>query len=509
MTTVSCPKCSDEVALPAGASPKATVRCPLCQDEFFLSDILDSMPPPLIVVNDPEASASAIPETPAFGSAAAGIGTGELALGDPEPVSVTPSFGIESSVAPATSGKPTARKRRAAPRPKKKKSPAMEVVKVVLGGIVGLTIAQLILWWNPWKPTDPFDLAPKLKAAAPWILPAEFRGEKKQKAGNDETTGKKTPAKPMATPGKQDELPTLTFVDPNKTGAVGQPKESRRPGRKSKRPGSYGIMAAGNADATADVSKTKPAAVPDDPLDPEIAQPGTTDLGGDLVGDLSIDLDPTKMLDPPPSPEPDDSETESTEPADIAPSTPTRFPNARKMTEAELNEARKDAQTIARAWNLAEDADSMELLGQTYRALAELGEAITFAGQDSKLDEADVAGVLKSLADDDKKLALLGRAGAVWWQRSERDNAGVLLLGVVKSTEQHGDLYETKLAVSDGDSIVIVSLYNETDPADILKVDSDVLVLGAIIEDPASSLTGYEGDAESVVWSRLSVAVPK
>jgi len=76
MTTVSCPKCSDEVALPAGASPKATVRCPLCQEEFLLSSILDAMPPLLIVVDDPEEGASAGAAIPAFGPAATGVDDG-------------------------------------------------------------------------------------------------------------------------------------------------------------------------------------------------------------------------------------------------------------------------------------------------------------------------------------------------------------------------------------------------------------------------------------------------
>jgi hypothetical protein len=253
------------------------------------------------------------------------------------------------------------------------------------------------------------------------------------------------------------------------------------------------------------VSKPEPIGVPDEPLDLASVEPKMTDPSDDFVGDLTIDLDPTKMLDPLPALEPKDSVTESTVPADAADSTPARFANAPKRTEAELNEALEDAQTIARAWNLAEDVE-MELLRQAYQALAGLGEAITFAGPDSQPDDAEVASLLESLAEDEKKLEMIGKAGEVWL-RSERETAGVLLLGVVKSIEKQGDLYETKLAVSGGGSPI--SSYSDTDPANAYKVDSDVLVLGAIIEDPASNLTGYEGDAESVVWSRLSVVVPK
>jgi len=191
-------------------------------------------------------------------------------------------------------------------------------------------------------------------------------------------------------------------------------------------------------------------------------------------------------------------------PADTEDATPARFANAPKLTDAEVNESLEDARTIAQAWTLAEDANSMELLRQTYRSLAGLGEAVTFAGADSEMDESEAVGVLKSLTDNEKKLTLLGKAGEVWL-RSSRDSAGVLLLGAVKGIEQQGDLYETKLAVSaEGKP---VSLYSDSDPADLYQVDSDVLILGAIIDDPAANLTGYQGDAESVVWCRLSVVV--
>lgn len=505
MTIVSCPRCSDEVALPAGASPKATVRCPLCQDEFLLSDILDSMPPLLIVVDDPEAFEAAGVAVPDFRSGAAGVDAGELALAGPDPVPVTPSFGIESSVAPATGAVPTSRRRRAAPRPRKKRSAAMETVKIVLGGIAGLAIAQLILWWNPWKRTDPFRLAPKVGDAAPWIVPAELRGEKK-KAGGDETTDQNGSAKPGTAPSEVGELPTRTFVDPNKVGAAGGSKEVRNPPRKAKRSQGGGMMGVPDTDATANVFKTEPASVPDDPPDPAEFELEPTDPGDDLVGNLSIDSDPEKMLDSFASPAPEDPVAGTTESADAAEATPPRFANAPRLTGAEVNEAFKDAQTIVRAWNATEDADSKDLLRQTYLALAGLGEAITFAEQGSQLDEAEVTDVLKSLTDDDTKLTKLGEAGEMWIG-SKRGRVGVLLLGTVKGIERQGDLYETKLAVSADANPT--SLYTDGDPRDAYQVDSKALVLGAVIEDPASNLSGYEGEAESVIWSQLSIVVAK
>ena len=56
MTIVACPKCADLVALPDRASRRATVRCPLCQAQFLLTEVLDKLPPALLVVDDPEAA---------------------------------------------------------------------------------------------------------------------------------------------------------------------------------------------------------------------------------------------------------------------------------------------------------------------------------------------------------------------------------------------------------------------------------------------------------------------
>ena len=54
MTTAFCPECEEKVTLPS-ASQAAIVQCPLCEAEFGLAELLESVPPTLIVVDDPEA----------------------------------------------------------------------------------------------------------------------------------------------------------------------------------------------------------------------------------------------------------------------------------------------------------------------------------------------------------------------------------------------------------------------------------------------------------------------
>src|SRR5688572_26794607 len=50
MTIVNCPRCRDEVTVPARASRRALVRCPLCLEEYLLGAAIE-LPPALIVLD--------------------------------------------------------------------------------------------------------------------------------------------------------------------------------------------------------------------------------------------------------------------------------------------------------------------------------------------------------------------------------------------------------------------------------------------------------------------------
>jgi hypothetical protein len=51
----------------------------------------------------------------------------------------------------------------------------VEFVKIVLGGLAGVIIAQLILWWLPGDlRRDPFGLAPRLPTWLQWLRPDEL-----------------------------------------------------------------------------------------------------------------------------------------------------------------------------------------------------------------------------------------------------------------------------------------------------------------------------------------------
>lgn len=170
MIILNCPKCSEAVTLAAGVRDSARVRCPLCQEEYVVSEALGKLPPTLIVVD----AASGTEETerplePTWETSSDAAGS------SPAPFAFTSG---RDSTSTASTGAPRIS---AKPRPKRKpKNPAIEGVKVVGGGIAGLLIAQLILWWFPVTKyrRDPFELGPKVsKSWLGFLVSPDFKGD--------------------------------------------------------------------------------------------------------------------------------------------------------------------------------------------------------------------------------------------------------------------------------------------------------------------------------------------
>jgi hypothetical protein len=177
--------------------------------------------------------------------------------------------------------------------------------------------------------------------------------------------------------------------------------------------------------------------------------------------------------------------------------------NAPKVTAAELRTAIEEATTMVQAWTTAEDADSLRLLPQAYRALAKLAEAVTFAADATDEDKQSVSALLKSVSADSENVKLLGLAAAQWLKTPERrDGAGVLVVGKVKTVDQQGELFATEVEIAEGEPAVLV--FRPTDPKGEYSAGARVLILGRIVPDPAANLAGFEGDAESVVVHGLS-----
>jgi hypothetical protein len=166
MTTAFCPEGEEKVTLPS-ASQAAKVQCPLCEAEFGLAKLLESVPPTLIVVDDPEAQDAEDVASDEQSTESSDDGFSLEALSDQvEDFSLD---GEEPSVR-ATSV-------RSSDRRASKGGGLRSVIQIVFGGLLALPLAQLALWYWPWGPQDPLDLGPKLSsyAAVKWVVPARFR----------------------------------------------------------------------------------------------------------------------------------------------------------------------------------------------------------------------------------------------------------------------------------------------------------------------------------------------
>lgn len=163
MAIVRCPRCRDEVSVPAMATSRALVRCPLCLEEYLLSEALANSPPPLLIIGG-EVPQAAIEDSPVVGHdyqmAAAAVHSPDNHWGH-----------AVAATMPARPPNIRGGRRGRSREP----NMALMILNWVGGGVLGLALAPLVLWWV--FKTDPVDLGPTVAAYLPWAVPALFHGK--------------------------------------------------------------------------------------------------------------------------------------------------------------------------------------------------------------------------------------------------------------------------------------------------------------------------------------------
>lgn len=135
MNAISCPRCAEQVRVPASvldhaASPDLVMRCPWCSEEFPLSEVQSRLPPLLEI-----ASPSEMESADDFGSFV-DVNSG----GEPDSMNFD-----AAQFAPSLSGSPAAGNVRTRPLTRKKSSPVGMILKMALGGVAAFPIAGVIL----------------------------------------------------------------------------------------------------------------------------------------------------------------------------------------------------------------------------------------------------------------------------------------------------------------------------------------------------------------------------
>jgi hypothetical protein len=161
-TPVNCPRCTGLFRLPPGISVKTVIVCPHCQSDLGVDDLLNEIPVAEISKDSPvlsEKHAEDTAKTPVIEPSKYAIDEGEFTI--PKPLKTARRSG-RSHHPPrkrTTTKVPFA-------RPKQGK---IEWLKIALGGLLALPIAQIILWWV--FAVDPLNLSHRVHAWVPVLVP--------------------------------------------------------------------------------------------------------------------------------------------------------------------------------------------------------------------------------------------------------------------------------------------------------------------------------------------------
>ncbi len=216
-----CPFCLEWVRS-TGNLRDARVECPVCGAQFAAEDLLPLLPPEVRVVpvaptveptrQEPEAGHFHEPSESPHPTIQPATIQPETSVPIARPVDIDgflptaqivepmdasnggriPSPFVVPQETPAQSVTQRWQARRRGGKP------AIELVKVVLGGLAGILIAQIILWWLPGNlRRDPFGIAPMLPPWLQWLQPGDFVSASPPARLNADTGTETTPLDPF------------------------------------------------------------------------------------------------------------------------------------------------------------------------------------------------------------------------------------------------------------------------------------------------------------------------
>jgi hypothetical protein len=415
-----------------------------------------------------------------------------------------------ASPAPRTSATSAARR----PRPKGK-NPAIEIVKVVGGGALGLFIAQMLLWWLPFNLStnqrDPTSLGRNIAPYVPWLVPAQVRGDDKPAAASAADGGSQISDKDAAAL-KDDSVwgqAAREQARSEKGGGRAPSRNNAQGGRRGR-----GNQQAKNDGAGADKPTTNTglngAALPDLAVLPESSQDPSGNSQNDPFGEQENLLDSENLVDPElidvevPSPTTPKSPPETSKPS---PRT-SGFKMPGNRTEADVAKALAQARQANQAYDSAPEdtpnAEKIALANNLYASLAQLGVVLGHVDQ-KRLQS--VAPHLKELNEfltslGENKYNGLSYLASNWLSNDNRANQGVVLVGTVQAVEPIGeDYYRSRISLSGDKNVEVIGWVA---PQADFAPGAKVLILGAIVDDAGDKLIGFPGSGGQAICGSFS-----
>jgi hypothetical protein len=544
--------------MPDGGKADWQVKCPLCQDEFSLGEMLQRLPPALIVISGPAPTVSAAAADDDFATMFAGesgVTSGEvfeLDSSDGEVPSFTLAGDADHGAAVATA--PSMSKVTPLPRRKKKeKNVAAELMKIVLGGVAGLLIGFFLLLWV-WK-KDILNVAPKFPAWAQWALPADLR--KSPPSVTPISTAPEANPQPSdsqepdsATEAPADAMPDEAAPKEDLPADADKPKEATSDGDEAvakeieadkpaipaedakevpkeieEKPAD--TEAEKQADAPPpDAKKEKPIDT-DDPLDirppdsdkkvaepkidvPKIDEPKLDEPKIDVpkidepkIEEPKID-DPVKVEAPDDKPmvDPTKPDDEKVEPKpDDAGDVGLKAADAATAEQAES--ALKAADDASKVLTPSDAAQKSAFTPEKYAAYGKLCEAVavvTRAGEGAtSADHLKV--MLLVITGEQEHAAVIGQLANAWLARA-RKNDGIVLVGKVEEVSTTGPLKSAKVQLPAlGTKLPAMQVTVVSKDLPELKAGDSIEVAGVIVEKPAEAIKGFKGENARVIWA--------
>jgi hypothetical protein len=179
---------------------------------------------------------------------------------------------------------------------------------------------------------------------------------------------------------------------------------------------------------------------------------------------------------------------------------------------ADLRAALETALQASIAWDTSPDqseANRQQLTDHFYLSFSKLGETVTFLrpGDPAARElAASMQQLLLAFAEQPKKLAMIGNQSSDWLDQPTRNNQGIFLFGTVKEVRHRGDVFETEMELASRKerSLTVIS---RLDPRPMYSRNDLILMLGAIVENPAENLAGYGGNEPMVVMGGFPVPI--
>ncbi|MEE3372989.1 MAG: hypothetical protein VX346_26890 [Planctomycetota bacterium] len=446
-----CPLCNEAIRTPSNLPPTSQVQCPLCGETFAGAVLLDSLPPEVVVIESGTAESTGQVDTASLQVQPESDPDSFTvdALGDPLPSQPNTSEPFQFEEAAAPVGKHYRPTVYTSSSPHSGKN---EFFKIVAGGIAGLVLAVLILWWGFER--DPFTLAPKVAKYAPWLIPPELQP---------------IPSEATASPWQSSDSPDM-------------PRAALK--------------------GFSDSIPTAPSNIPfdraDDGAQPPIEAPrfgagrNAGQFGGGGFGGSLPNDNPTPDFDP-----------------------PKRVP-VRQAPSFTVDDVLTAFSTVEEMWAALQELEILESPQtgtpdpEFYGALCRLAECVTYIDNDPRTVQIrnQIAAALKVYTNQRAFRLLIDQATR---QRlSSRDTAtgdGLCLRGHVQDIHPHGNLFVTRIALP-GRPSRFLSVLSAVDPREFYAVGSDVMLLGSIIERPSRRIQGYRGRLNRVVIGGLVTQVP-